>query len=64
MTTDHPLTRDDCTCPLCLGMKDKGLVTCWNCYRWFKLRDGNHKAELIMDRYEAALASAGRNLIY
>ena len=32
--------RQDSTCPLCLGIKDQGLVLCWPCHR--KEKAANH----------------------
>ena len=32
--------RQDSTCPLCLGIKDCGLVLCWPCHR--KEKAANH----------------------
>ena len=37
--------RADNTCPLCLGVKDKGLVLCWPCHRREKAaNDGCYSA--------------------
>jgi hypothetical protein len=36
--TDFPNTRRNTVCPLCVGPKDTGLVTCWTCYRHYGLR--------------------------
>jgi len=33
MTVDNPHVRQDTSCPICLGRKDRGLVACWSCYR-------------------------------
>lgn len=37
---DFPLTREHTTCPICHRPKDKGLVTCWPCYRMHDLKFG------------------------
>lgn len=33
MKIDNPMVRRDATCPLCLDMKEPGLVLCWPCHR-------------------------------
>jgi hypothetical protein len=48
MTLDHPRVRASCTCPLCDGPKDAGLVTCWSCYRGHNLRNGMDTADQLM----------------
>jgi hypothetical protein len=59
---DHLLTRNGAVCPLCQGPKDKGLVTCWGCYRRHDLRNGNAKAAAIIDDYEATQRTAALTL--
>jgi len=39
-TADEMMVRDDCTCPLCLGWKDTGLVLCWPCHHDEKRKHG------------------------
>jgi hypothetical protein len=44
-TMDYPNVRASSRCPLCLGVKEKGLLVCWSCYREQGLRYGNPEAE-------------------
>lgn len=32
MQTDNPHVREDYTCPVCLGPKNRGLLVCWPCH--------------------------------
>jgi hypothetical protein len=61
--TDNPHVRADATCPLCLGVKDDGLVLCWQCHRKQKrLFDGSYGqlAEALIARRDRYLAQGGR----
>jgi len=60
MTIDNPHIRQITTCPVCGGFKDKGLVTCWSCYRSHNLKYGNPRCETIIAEYERDLIAAGR----
>lgn len=55
MTVDNPHVRQDTSCPICLGRKDRGLVACWSCYREKGLRYGNGVAEAMIAEREAEL---------
>jgi hypothetical protein len=50
---DHPRVRSGAACPLCRGRKEVGPVACWPCYRARGLRDGNARADAIIERAEA-----------
>ena len=54
---DHPRIRETVVCPLCHKQKGKGLVTCWPCYREYRLRYGNENAEALIDEEERRLES-------
>jgi hypothetical protein len=60
MTLDNPMVRNDRTCPLCLGSKDKALVACWSCYREHGLKYGNAAAERKISARETYLAERNR----
>ena len=45
---DNPNVRRGSTCPLCYGFKDKGLITCPQCYCGYGLKYGNPRAEAII----------------
>ena len=54
---DHPLVREQTTCPICAKHKDAGLLACWSCYREYDMRSGlSMDAELILDDTEDMLA--------
>jgi hypothetical protein len=52
---DNPLTRNSPICPLCSQRKDKGLVSCWGCYRRSGLKYGNPSAAARIAANEARL---------
>jgi hypothetical protein len=52
---DNPNVRRGSTCPLCYGFKDKGLITCPQCYCGYGLKYGNPRAEAIIAVAEQAL---------
>lgn len=54
---DHSNVRADCTCPLCHGPKDRGLVACWTCYRTNGLRIASGSADAIFSRRDQYLAN-------
>lgn len=45
MQIDNKNVRQSLKCPICLGIKDRGLVACWGCYRAQGMRYGNAEAE-------------------
>lgn len=54
---DYPHIRQQYVCPICMGYKDHGLVTCWDCYKKWSLRYGTPLAALrLMDAMEDRLA--------
>jgi hypothetical protein len=60
-TYDHPRTRAGWTCPVCLGSKDPGLVTCWPCWR-SKYKHGDPKAEAMVAEFEEFLTQQERRI--
>ena len=63
MPIDNPRVRDDATCPLCLGVKDRGLVVCWPCH--YSEKQANHGcysafAERRISAYERFLRDTMR----
>lgn len=59
---DHPI------CALCNRGKAVGLVVCWPCYRAHRLREGNARAEQIIEafgeRLEESQGVGARRAIY
>ena len=45
---DYPNIRASDSCPLCRRHKERGLVTCWACYRERALRYGDRSAETVI----------------
>ena len=45
--------RADSTCPLCLGLKDQGLVLCWPCHRSEKRANGGKYSDFAERRIAA-----------
>jgi hypothetical protein len=57
---DYQRVRAQCKCPLCGGIKDKGLIACWSCYRREDMRNGgNRVATVMLDHAEMLLAEGG-----
>lgn len=54
---DRPNIRNSCTCPLCQGPKDRGLLACWPCFNYFKLDGFSEAAEYSLDMAEERLAA-------
>ena len=52
---DHPLTREQQTCPFCQGPKDTGLVACWTCFRSSGLKYCDPFAEARLQGFEETL---------
>lgn len=55
MQIDFPFVRSSRVCPLCGESKGAGLVCCWNCYKQWRMRDGNEEAELLIAQADAKL---------
>ena len=50
---DNPRVRADNTCPLCLGVKDKGLILCWPCHHSEKRANGGSYSAFAERRISA-----------
>ena len=60
------LTRHDVTCPLCLGVKNLGLVLCWSCHRSESRANGGQYsafAERRIAAHERYLEERARTVI-
>ena len=53
---DYPNVRASDFCPLCRQHKERGLVTCWTCYRERALRYVDQSAETVIKQVETKLS--------